>query len=153
MHGGSVRRLIAATVLLATFVGVTAYAKRTRKEPLPEQAYAAKTIAIVNKADQQEFADTAFDALTRWGRFHVVQDSEKADIKLVISVASDNAGVVGSHGNVVDISSNWVTVRVFVRGQENPFYTTSAVIARLRKNATEKCIETFRKRLEEPQQP
>ena len=144
------KRAIAINVLLLSIIGVTAFAKKVQKAPLPPEAYIAKTIAIVNMANQQEFVDTAFDVLTKWGKFRVVQHPDEADIKLVISVASDNAGVVGSHGNIVDISSNWVTVRLFLKGQDEPFYTTSAVIARLRKNATEKCIDNFRQRLEEP---
>lgn len=145
------KRLIVTAILFVTTFGSGAYAKKVQQMPLPSQVYTAKTIGIVNMANQQKFADTAFDTLNKWGRFQVVQNADDADIKLVISVASDNAGVVGSHGNIVDISSDWVTVRLYLRGDSSPFYTTSAVIARLRKNATEKCIDTFRKRLEEPQ--
>ncbi len=58
-------------VLSAFTVEVVAKEKHL---PLPPQIAAAKTVYIDNQSGFAKMGDRAYDQLTKWGRFQVVQD-------------------------------------------------------------------------------
>ncbi len=76
-------------LLLAGLLGGVASAQRSI-QPLPKEALAAKTVAIVNRTHNEEVEEGARAALRRWGRFTVVEDSDVADITLIFEKKSEH---------------------------------------------------------------
>ncbi len=78
--------------------------------PLPPQIVAAKTVYIDNQSGFAKLGDKAYDQLTKWGRFQVVQDRKQADLILLISAkaydggyvtsGSETTGTIDSSGNI-----------------------------------------------------
>lgn len=69
------KTLVVAFLLFA----VSAYAK-DKRAPLPDSIVKAKTVFIDNKAGSAKFADRCYDELSKWGRYTVVTDPQKADL-------------------------------------------------------------------------
>jgi hypothetical protein len=72
----------ALCVCLAALGGAV---EESRKAPLPSELLSAKTVYLQNEAGDPKLMDAIYAALTKWGRFEVVADREKADLVVVIS--------------------------------------------------------------------
>ena len=70
-------RALAIPLLIFTFV--PAYAK-DKHAPLPDAFLKARTVYIDNQAGSAYFADRCYDELSKWGRYTVVTDPQKADL-------------------------------------------------------------------------
>jgi hypothetical protein len=144
-------RVIEAVILFAS-VGLFIVAKPIHA-PLPATAYTAKTIAIINHSGKQMFLDRAYDELQKWGRFALVQDATKADMVLVIQIEKHSTGASAySYGNSTSVAEQRVldvTTSFILNGSQEPFFSETERAAPFRKSATKRCIDDFRKRLEE----
>ncbi|HEV8414188.1 MAG TPA: hypothetical protein VGQ49_11375 [Bryobacteraceae bacterium] len=121
--------------------------------PLPPEAYSAKTIAIVNHTGTQAVTDRAYEELQKWGRFMVVSDPAQGDLVMVVGLNSKTIGATGqSYGSTVQITQNRVydvTTAFFLRAQQEPFFSETERASLFRKSVTKRCVDDFRKRLEE----
>jgi hypothetical protein len=83
---------------------------KTKHAPLPDQILHAKTVCFVNQTQIASLGDKAFDELTKWGRFKIVQKPEEADLVLVLSATSTVTGfdtqTSGNTTGAVDDSGN-----------------------------------------------
>lgn len=57
--------------------------------PLPAKVLAAKTIHIQNESGYAEMVDNAYTSLKAWGRYQLVDAKEKADLILLLTVATE----------------------------------------------------------------
>jgi hypothetical protein len=83
---------------------------KTKHAPLPDQIIQAKTVCLMNQTQYASLGDKAFDELTKWGRFKIVQKPEEADLVLVLSATSTVTGsdtrTSGNTSGTVDNSGN-----------------------------------------------
>ena len=63
---------------------------------------AAKTVYIDNQTGHSEITDRAYDALSKWGRFKILEDAKDAD--LVLQFTADTKGRPTPPHNDIDIS-------------------------------------------------
>ncbi len=71
----------ALTVALTLSLALVTFPK-DKHAPLPALILSAKTVYIDNQGGYSQITDRAYDELTKWGRFQVVDSSKKADIIL-----------------------------------------------------------------------
>ena len=137
---------------LALLVAISAFAKPIHA-PLPAEAYTAKTIAIVNHTGTQKVLDKAYEELTKWGRFKIVQNTDDSDIVLVVEVERNTHGATASsYGNTTTVNENTVTTittSFILKGQKEPFFSEQERAALFRKSATQRGIDDLKKRLDE----
>lgn len=121
--------------------------------PLPPSVYTAKTIAIVNHTGTQSVTDRAYEELQKWGRFSTVADPTKADVVLIIGLSQHSTGATAqTYGDNTYIQQNRVvdiTVSFFLNSQPEPFFSETERASLFRKSATKRCVDDFRKRIEE----
>jgi len=83
---------------------------KTKHAPLPDQILQAKSVCLVNQTQFASLGDKAFDELTKWGRFKIVQKPEEADLVLALSATStvtgSNTRTSGSTSGTVDNTGN-----------------------------------------------
>lgn len=100
-----------ATAALVAFALCPSLLAHTKHAPLPNEILRAKTICLANQTGFASLGDKAFDELTKWGRFKIVQNPEDADLVLVLSATStvtgfdtrtsgNTTGTVNDSGNV-----------------------------------------------------
>ena len=101
--------------------------------PLPKPALAAKTVAIINNTHNDAVSEGAIEALKRWGRFTIVDDSDEADIKLTFdkksehqSTSTQKTGDDGKPDSSYSMSfSSAIHMKASLKGGDSPFYTTT----------------------------
>lgn len=86
--------------------GTFTFAKEKHHLPLPPQITSAKTIYIDNQSGMAKLGDRAYEQLTKWGRWQVVADRQKADLILLLSARRYNGGYVGNTTGRVDENGN-----------------------------------------------
>jgi len=59
-----------------------------KKAPVPTKVLAAKTIYVDNQTNDAELQHDAYMALSKWGRFEIVDSPQKADLVLRLSGSS-----------------------------------------------------------------
>lgn len=69
--------------------------------PLPKKLIDAKTVFLDNRTGKADIGDKAYDELTKWGRFKVVDDVKTADVVFVLSTETWSAGTY-TYGSVSD---------------------------------------------------
>lgn len=116
----SVLRFCLFFVLLS--VAVEGNAKQKKHLPLPAQVLSAKTVFIDNQSGFAKIGDRAYEQITKWGRFQVIQDRKRADLILLLSAreytggyitsGSQTTGTVDDNGNMNTSSSPTYTTRV-----------------------------------------
>ena len=115
--------------------------------PLPQAAYQAKTVFIVNKTGYQSTTDGAYDALTKWGQLSVVTDPAAADEILTFTYADELRNGTTEWGAF--------SMTVQLKGVDEPIFQTSSESRgfHLASNrgavGAEQCVKEFRKRLSE----
>jgi hypothetical protein len=137
-------RLLGVVLFSAVLMG-TAAAQRSI-QPLPKEVFAAKTVAIVNNTHNEAVEQGAVDALKRWGRFTVIDDSDLADITLTFDKRSEHDGsssqTTGDDGKPstsysVSFSSS-IHMTAVVKGAGRSFYGTTTSESKKKAGAT--CI-------------
>jgi hypothetical protein len=101
--------------------------------PLPKPALAAKTVAIVNNTHNDAVEEGAVEALKRWGRFTIVDDSDAADITLTFDKKSEHEGTstqkTGDDGkpdtNYSISFSSSIHMKATLKGGDSSFYSTT----------------------------
>ncbi len=102
-------------VLLAITVEVVAKDKHL---PLPPQIAAAKTVYIDNQSGLAKLGDRAYEQLTKWGRFQVVQDRKQADLILLLSARDYNRGYVTSGGETTGTINSSGSINTTTNGNQ-----------------------------------
>jgi len=92
----------AKIVALAVVLVVSPMYAADKYPPLPASVTAAKTVYIDNQTGSSQITDKAYEALSKWGRFKVVQDAKGAD--LVLRFTADTNGRPTPPGNNIDVS-------------------------------------------------
>lgn len=87
--------LVIAIFMLAP---VLVRAKGKQHLPLPPQITTAKTVYIDNESGMATLGDRAYQEITKWGRFQVVQSRKQADLIFLLSAHSYNGGYITSGG-------------------------------------------------------
>ena len=123
------------TLALCLFFTASALAQR---KPIPRPVFAAKTIAIVNHAHNDQVEAGALESLKRWGKFTIVDDPETADIVLTFEKTSEHEGKSSqtskdnNDGKQPETSSTYsmsfgssLTMKATMKGSTTPFYTAT----------------------------
>jgi hypothetical protein len=123
--------MLAICLLLTT----SAFAQR---KPIPRPVFAAKTIAIVNHAHNDQVESGALGSLKRWGKFTIVDDPDTADIVLTFEKTSEHEGKStqteknNNDGKQPETSSTYsmsfgssLTMKATMKGNTTPFYTAT----------------------------
>jgi hypothetical protein len=105
---------VAITAALAIVLAISTIHAKDNYAPLPASVMAAKTIYIDNQTGQPEITDRAYDALTKWGRFKILQNAKDADA--VLRITADTAGRPTPPKNDIDVSPTPVRVALFDQG-------------------------------------
>lgn len=133
---------IAAAVALA--FAVSPILAKGKHEPLAASVMAAHTVYIDNQTGHSEITDRASDALSKWGRFKVLDNAKDAD--LVLQFTADTKGRPTPPHNDIDISPTPVHFSVldqannvlWVVSKNEPFHSQTRLD-----------IGEFKKRIEE----
>jgi len=102
---------LAAAILIVFVISLAADAKRPKaRAPLPNEVLKAKTAYLDNRSGLASIGDKAYDELTKWGRFKIVDRPQNADLIFLLSASEYQGGYVSSstgqqHGTV-DNSGN-----------------------------------------------
>jgi hypothetical protein len=132
-------------VLLSLTLAGSLFAQRS-VHPLPKEVFAAKTVAIVNNTHNEAVEQGAVEALKRWGRFAVVDDSDLADITLTFDKKGEHEGTSsqkpdkdGNPSSSYSMSfSSSVHMKAALKGADTSFYT--ATTSESKKKAGAECI-------------
>jgi hypothetical protein len=143
--------------VLSVLLLATAASAKPVHAPLPPEAYTAKTIAIINHTGKQSVTDSAYEELQKWGRYTVVSDPAKADMVLTVGVQVHSTGATANmYGGSTTVTENKVadiTTSFYLNGQQEPFFSETERANIFRKSATKRCVDDFRKRIEETPKP
>ena len=134
----------AITAVLALVFVVSPIHAKDKHAPLPAGVLAAKTVYIDNQTGHSEITDRAYEALSNWGRFKILQNAKDAD--LVLRFTADTKGRPTPPHNDIDISPTPVHLAVLDQ--------TNNELWRVAKNEpfrsqTRLDIKEFKKRIEE----
>jgi hypothetical protein len=105
----------AKTIALAVVLVVSPMYAADKYPPLPASVIAAKTVYIDNKTGYSQITDKAYEALTKWGRFKILQDAKGAD--LVLRFTADAEGRPTPPHNNIDVSPTPIVLSI--RDQTN----------------------------------
>lgn len=126
---------------------------KTPHAPLPPEVYGAKTIAIVNHTGTQRVVDKAYQELTKWGKFKIIQNAADADMVLVVEVNRETRGAIanttGTTTTVDETEVVTITTAFILKGQTAPFFSEQERASLFRKSATQRGIDDLKKRIEE----
>jgi hypothetical protein len=137
-------RLLDVGLFCALLMG-TAGAQRSI-QPFPKEVLTAKTVAIVNNTHNEAVEQGAVDALKRWGRLTVIDDSDLADITLTFDKRSEHDGSssqttgedgTSSSGFSMSFSSS-IHMSAVVKGANRSFYATTTSASKRKAGA--ECI-------------
>lgn len=119
--------------LVVCVIGLSGADAQFNAHPLPQPALMAKTVAIVNNTHNSAVGEGATEAVKRWGRFTIIDDSDVADLTLTFDKKSEHEGSstqkTGADGKPdtsysVTFSSS-IHMRATVKGSESAFYSTT----------------------------
>ncbi len=138
--------VVAFYILAGTFSNA-----QTNVGPLPKPAFEARTVAIVNNTHNDAVSEGAVEALKRWGRLTIVDDSDTADITLTFDKKSEHEGTstqkTGEDGKPdssysMSFSSS-IKMKALLRGNNSSFYSTST--GESKKKAGLACVLSLQK--------
>lgn len=94
MRQGVIRNLC-LLLTVCGLIAVPAFGKKKHAHaPLPTKVLDAETIYIDNQTGMAKVGDRAFDELSKWGRFRIVDSPKKADLVFLFSTAEYQRGAV-----------------------------------------------------------
>ena len=85
------KRLL-TTLLLAVVLPASCALGQGNKLPLPQPAFKAKTVIILNETHNPAVEQGALESLKRWGKFTVIDDPDLADITLTFDKKAEHGG-------------------------------------------------------------
>jgi hypothetical protein len=100
---------------------------------MPKEVFAAKTVAIVNNTHNEQVEQGAVEALKRWGKLSVIDDSDAADITIIFEKQSEHQGssktTTGEDGKPstsygMTFGSS-IYMKAVLKGSVLPFFKTS----------------------------
>jgi hypothetical protein len=97
-HFGRVDRPQNLWLVVIVLILAIEVAAKSKHLPLPPQIAAAKTAYIDNQSGIAKLGDRAYEQLTKWGRFEVIQDRRKADLIFLLSAKAYDGGYVTTGG-------------------------------------------------------
>jgi hypothetical protein len=138
------RRLLSLILIVAAFAPMSY--TQMNVTPFPKEVFAAKTVAIVNNTHNEAVADGAIEALKRWGRFTIVDDSDTADLILTFDkknerdgASSQKPGDDGKPDYSYSMSfSSSIHMNAAIKGSNRSFY--SATTSESKKKAGAECV-------------
>ena len=133
----------AITAALALVLVVSPIHAKDKHAPLPASVIAAKTVFIDNQTGHAEITDRAFDALSKWGRFKILQNAKDAD--LVLRFTADTKGRPTPPHNDIDISPTPILFSVFDQTNNELWSVSRNQPVR---SQTRLDIDEFKKRIE-----
>jgi hypothetical protein len=134
----------AKTVALAIVLVVSPIYAADKYPPLLASVMAAKTVYIDNQTGNSEITDRAYGALSKWGRFKILQEAKGAD--LVLRFTADADGRPTPPHNNIDVSPP--PILFSVRDQtNNELWSVSK--NKTFHSQTTLDIDEFKKRIEE----
>ena len=111
------RRAIISCAIWFVLCSQLCNAKETHA-PLPSAVLTAKTIYVDNQSGVAVMGDRAYDELRKWGRFEIVDNPQKADMVLLLSVTSYDAGyVLNGTGQTVGANDGSTNSQVYSEGE------------------------------------
>jgi hypothetical protein len=134
----------AITAALALVLVVSPIHAKDKHAPLPASVIAAKTVYIDNQTGHSDITDRAYEALSKWGRFKILQNEKDAD--LVLRFTADTKGRPTPPRNDIDISPTPVLFTVFDQ-TNNELWSASR--NQPFRSQTRLDIDEFKKRIEE----
>ena len=115
--------------------------------PLAPQLISAKTVYIDNQSGSPTTGDHAYQELSDWGRFQIVQDKSQADLVFLLTMRSETVGATFMGGPDVHTFS---VLTVLDAKTGKALWTDSRVAGIIRQRAPIKTtIDNLRKRIEE----
>jgi hypothetical protein len=136
--------------------------------PLPAKVLSAKTIYIQNDSGHADMADKAYTQLRAWGKYQIVDAKEKADLILVLSIASAQAeGVTSSHASFYNYKTGaWTQGTVSTPNVETWYYSRIRLVdaasgdtawaderaGEKKKSATIELIKALQQRMDEQEE-
>jgi hypothetical protein len=138
------RRLLPLMLISAAFT--TPAHPQMKADPFPKEVFAVKTVAIVNNTHNEAVADGAVEALKRWGRFKIVDDSDTADMTLTFGKKDEHDGTSSqkpgddgkpSYNYSMSFSSS-IHMNAALKGSSASFY--SATTSESKKKAGAECV-------------
>jgi hypothetical protein len=85
------RNLLAVLVGMATLGPLNLFAQH-KYAPMPDRVLKAKTVYLDDQSGYPGVGDKAYQELTKWGRFKVVNNRKDADLILLISARAYTGG-------------------------------------------------------------
>ena len=134
----------AITAALALVLVVSPIHAKDQHAPLPASVIAAKTVYIDNQTGHAEITDRAYDALSKWGRFKILNDAKDAD--LILQFTADTKGRPTPPHNDIDISPTPVLFSVLDQTNNKLWFASKN---RPFTSQTRLDIDEFKKRIEE----
>jgi len=67
-------------ILFLCFLVASPVFAKAKHAPLPDAVLNAKSVYILNDTGMQKIADTAYEDLTKWGRFSIAPNRKSADL-------------------------------------------------------------------------
>ncbi len=115
-------------------------------QPFGKAVFTAKTVAIVNNTHNGDVEEGAVEALKRWGKFTVIDDSDLADITLTFDKKGAHEGSSsqkpdkdGNPSSSYSLSfSSSVHMKAVLKGESTSFYTVST--SESKKKAGAECV-------------
>lgn len=151
-----------AVIVLALLVVTGIANSKDKHAPLPSQVLTAKKVYIDNQSGFAQVMDRAYDELTKWGRFKIVQNPQDADLLLRFS-AETTPGQSGSvstydyktnawqHGTVT--TGGDTTVHFAVVDPKTSSILWSATKGKPFHSQTREDIKELKNRIEEQEKP
>jgi hypothetical protein len=86
--GASVKKLTSVFFLALVFFSVERSQANEKRGAVPEKVLSAKTIYVDNQTTDAELQHDAYMGLNKWGRYEIVDASQKAEVVLRLSGSS-----------------------------------------------------------------
>jgi hypothetical protein len=122
-----VLRLVSAvaTICLAFGLLLSAVAKEKKDKvyaPLPRKILEAKTIAFDNRTGWAKYGDAEYTAIVDWGRFKIVEKSEKPDLIFLFALRRRSARYETSgHADTTNPERTAIQAETTAVGTEIPY--------------------------------
>ncbi len=92
---------------IAVLGSVNSFAQR-RYAPMPDRVLKAKTVYLDDQSGYPGVGDKAYQELTKWGRFTVVDNRKGADLILLISARAYTGGYLATSNGQVNTAGGGV---------------------------------------------
>lgn len=142
---------------IVIFLLLSAVAVAADHAPLPKKLFEAKTIYIDNQSGYAEIGDKCYQELKKWGRFTIIEDSEKADMVFWLGSSEKQSGFSaytqtysnGAATTSISPDTTGKTILKAVDPKTGAVLWTDSRVWRGFHSATKGVVKDLRKRMEE----